>query len=63
MTEAAILIILLAVVMVEAVALWRDDDGHLTITQVTRKAVRKHPIIIFVAGLICGHLFWCGSLL
>lgn len=63
MTGLAILILLIGAGVVEGIALWRSDDQHHTITQVTRRVVKKHPIIIFLAGLICGHLFWCGNLL
>ena len=34
----------------------RFPEDH--ITAVTREAVREHPIISFLMGVLMGHLFW-----
>ena len=32
----------------------------LTISQMCWRVSKDHPIVPFLAGLLCGHLFWRG---
>ena len=30
----------------------------LYVSDVIRQMARDHPVLVFVAGMVCGHLFW-----
>jgi hypothetical protein len=56
-TEIGLLILLALVIALEGWALLNKKPGD-TITEVTQRLIKLYPIIAFLAGLVCGHLFW-----
>lgn len=54
-------ILALALLVYEGVALYRGKGE--TISENTWRLVKKYPVISFLAGLLCGHLFWRVCLL
>lgn len=58
-TEHYILIIIGLLLALEAWA-YKDTDPHSPlITTVVRKYARKYPVLVFAAGVLAGHFFWC----
>jgi len=45
-------------ILVLALEVWALITGHQTISQVVWVASFTYPIIPFLAGVVCGHLFW-----
>lgn len=35
-----------------------DKSPDDTLGEVASKLIRDHPTIMFIAGVVCGHLFW-----
>lgn len=51
---------LVAAVLVawDAYAAFATAGAGDTISEVVLTAVKAHPIVPFLAGVLCGHLFW-----
>ena len=60
-TDVALVAALVLLLVVEAVSLasTREDD---MITTRIRKWSRATHLIPFLAGLLCGHFWWCSCL-
>ena len=58
--ETARAIVLAAVVVLAAVdvVLLRLGGVRATFSRVVLEEAKRHPIIAFAAGVLCGHLFW-----
>jgi len=41
---------------------FKINNGE-TISEITWRVVRTHPIVPFLAGVLMGHLFWQSSLI
>jgi nitrogen fixation-related uncharacterized protein len=46
-----------ALLVVEFYGLWSGQQDA-TITDLTREAIRKYPVIALAIGVLLGHLFW-----
>lgn len=55
-TTAWVLLLIGAVLIVWDLYARQYDGG--TISEVVLGSSRAHPIVLFGAGVLCGHLFW-----
>lgn len=47
-----------ALIIWDAYAAFGTAGAGDTISEVILSAVKAHPILPFLAGVLCGHLFW-----
>ena len=53
-----IIIVLASVLMVWDVYVVFSPEPGDTVSEVTLYFAQRHPVIPFLAGVVCGHLFW-----
>lgn len=57
LTQCLLLLLVVGVVLYDVVAIWRGGwDASVSAVVFTLSC--KYPIVPFLAGLLCGHLFW-----
>lgn len=59
--KAPLAVVCAAVVIMGGYDFYAQVAGHQTISAFTWLAITKDPVIAFLSGLICGHLFWPNS--
>lgn len=59
-TGVGVLILIGLALALEGWALW-NKKPHDTISEVTWTVVARWPFVAFLAGFLCGHLFWNGG--
>jgi hypothetical protein len=54
----SILVAVAALLVAWDVWVYLEPTGGDTISEVTLGFARRHPVLPFAIGVVCGHLFW-----
>ena len=57
MTLAFIMFFIVALIVYNVLANFNEETGD-TISDIIADAVNNEPILIFMIGIVCGHLWW-----
>lgn len=56
-TRFILLVVVIALIVFDIFVAADSTTGN-TISEVTLSIARKHPVLPFCIGIVCGHLFW-----